>query len=306
MIKIIVSENDGGKRIDRLVREELNCCSLGEIFRLFRTRRVSINGIKCKESERVKFGDEILIFADKDELKNKSAQKIKIINKNNFQLIYEDKNLIVCNKLSGVASQPGKGIPSGTSLIELARNYADEKFVPYLIHRIDADTSGVILIAKDIDFLRSLQNIWNSEFVKKEYVAVCFGNFDQKNGKIDLKLERTSKEAAGMKMKVTEHGGLRSISQYKIISQNENCAIVSVEINTGRTHQIRTHFAYINHCLLGDKRYGNNQADKAIEEKSGLKINRLMLHSHKISFFLNKKQYSFSAQIPDIFHKFIK
>ena len=301
MIKIEVCDG-GEKRIDKVIRKELSFCSLGEIFKLFRTQKISINGKKCKENDRVNLGDEILIFADESNLKSQSVKK----NQNNFRLIYEDEDLLVCDKPFGIACQPGKGISTGASLIEIAQNYAGQKFIPYLVHRIDADTSGVVLIAKNIDFLRNLQKIWGSDFVKKEYAALCFGYFAKKTGKIELNLKRTSKEADGMKMKVTGNGGLYSVSQYEVISQNENCALVSVEIETGRTHQIRAHFSHINHSLLGDKRYGNEQGDREIGKKNGVMINRLMLHSHKISFVLDKKRYEFEAQIPDIFYKFLK
>jgi len=296
----------GEKRIDRVIRKELNFCSLGEIFRLFRTEKILINGKKCKESDRVNSDDEILILADENELRKQSVQKIKTANKNNFRLIYEDENLLVCDKPFGLACQPGKGISTGASLIELAQNYAKQKFIPYLIHRIDADTSGVILIAKNVDFLRNLQKIWGSESVKKEYAALCFGNFTQKSGKIELNLKKTSNEGGGMKMKAAQNGGLYSVSKYEVVSQNEHCALVFVEIQTGRTHQIRTHFSHINHHLLGDKRYGNVQNDGKIEKIFGEKISRLMLHSRKISFALSKKKYEFESQIPDVFYKFAK
>jgi RluA family pseudouridine synthase len=269
----------------------LDFCPLGEIFRLFRNGKVLLNGKKCKENDRVEAG-EIEIIADENELRAKFADK----NKSNFKIIYEDQYLIVCDKPAGVATQPGKNIPQGSSLIELAKNYYAAALP---VHRIDADTSGLVLIAKDVEFLRVLQKIWDSDLVKKEYLAVCQGVFDKKSGKIELNLQKD-----GLKMSVAENGELHSVSRYKILSQKQNCALVAVEIETGRMHQIRAQFSHLQHCILGDKRYGNEFRDKEIEKTCGMKISRLMLHSHKISFIIGKKNYSFSAEIPEVFHKF--
>lgn len=299
MIKITLSENDAGKRIDKIIRKKLDFCPLGEIFRLFRNGKVRLNDKKCKENDRIENTGEIEILADEAELRAKFTEKSETSNKNNFKIIYEDKNLIVCNKPAGVATQGGKNIPLGSSLIELAQNYADKKFIPHLVHRIDADTSGLVLIAKDTEFLRDLQKIWDSNSVKKEYLAVCLGVFNRKSGKIQLNLQKD-----GLKMTVVEKGGLNSVSNYKVISQNQNCALVSIEIETGRMHQIRAQFSHLQHCILGDKLYGNKFHDKETEKIFNIKINRLMLHSHKISFVLNKKTYSFEAGIPDIFKNF--
>lgn len=307
MIKFIIDENDYGKRLDKIIRKKLDFCPLGEIFRLFRNGKILLNSKKCKENDRAVAG-EIEIIADENELRAKFTEKSETANKNNFKVIYEDKNLIVCDKPAGIATQPGKSIPVGSSLIELAQNYINTNLKQntsvqslHLIHRIDADTSGLVLIAKDVEFLRDLQKIWNSEnhLVKKEYIAVCHGIFNKKSGKIELNLQKD-----GLKTSVVEKGGQISISNYKVISQNQNCAKVLIEIETGRMHQIRTQFSHLEHFILGDKLYGDKFLDKEIEKIFGIKTNRLMLHSHKISFILNKKQYSFSAEIPEIFHKF--
>ena len=306
-IKFTLSENDLDKRVDKIIRKNLDFCPLGEIFRLFRNGKILLNGKKCKENQRVAEIGEIEIIADENELRAKFTEKSESVNKNNFKIIYEDKNLIVCDKPAGVASQPGKNIPLGSSLIELAKNYYA---AAQPIHRIDADTSGLILIAKDSDFLRDLQKIWDSDLVKKEYLAVCQGVFAKKSGIIELNLQKD-----GLKMAVVETDTARrvpterifnSISRYKVISQNQNCALVAVEIETGRMHQIRAQFSHLEHCILGDKRYGNEYRDKEIEKIFGVKINRLMLHSHKISFVLGKKNYSFSSEIPEIFTKLEK
>jgi len=296
MIKFTIDESDLGKRIDKIIRKKLGFCPLGEIFRLFRNGKIRLNNKKCKENDRIEISEEISILADENELRARFAEKSETSNKNNFKIIYEDKNLIVCDKPAGVACQPGKNIPLGSSLIELAKNHFA---AAQPIHRIDADTSGLVLIAKDIDFLRNLQKIWDSDLVKKEYLALCQGVFDKKSGKIELNLQKD-----GLKMSIIEKGGKNSVSTYKVISQNQNCALVSIEIETGRMHQIRAQFSHLEHCVLGDKIYGNKFRDKEIEQIFDVKINRLMLHSHKISFVLNKKSYSFSAETPKVFNKF--
>ena len=298
MIAIIIGDENIGKRIDKIIRKELSFCPLGEIFRMFRNGNVLLNGKKIKENERVESG-EIQILADEDELRKKYIQKREIESKNKLRIVYEDENLLVCDKPVAVAVQSGKGILEGASLIETAQNYAGKRFVPHLLHRIDSDTSGLVLIAKDVEFLRKIQNIWNSEYMKKEYLALCHGIFEKKSGKIELNLEKN-----GLKMNVVKNGGQRCVSHFKVLSINKNLSLVCVEIETGRTHQIRAQLAHINHNILGDKKYGDEITDKKIEKDFGKKINRLMLHSYKISFVLEKKRYAFEAQIPNIFDYF--
>ncbi|MCL1946557.1 MAG: RluA family pseudouridine synthase [Chitinivibrionia bacterium] len=298
MIKIIIGDENVGKRVDKIIRKSLPFCPLGEIFRLFRNGKILLNGKKIKENARAESG-EIQILADEDELRKKCAQKQKVESKNKLQIIYEDENLLVCDKPVSVAVQSGKGILAGTSLIEMAQNYAEQKFIPHLAHRIDSDTSGLVLIAKNVEFLRKIQNIWDSELLKKEYLALCHEIFEKKTGKIELNLEKN-----GLKMNVVKNGGQRCVSHFKVLCENKNFSLVCVKIETGRMHQIRAQLAHINHNILGDKKYGDEFADKELEKDLGIKIERLMLHSYKISFVLEKKRYAFEAQIPNVFGKF--
>jgi len=299
MIILNISDEDVGRRIDKIVRKNLSFCPLGEIFRLFRDKKILFDGKKLKENDRVAQIGEIHILVNEDELRNKFAVKLENKSKSNLQIVYEDENLLVCDKPATIATQPGKGIPVGASLIEIAQNYAEQKFTPHLAHRIDKDTSGLVLIAKSADFLRKVQNIWNSPLLKKEYLALCHNIFDKKTGKIESNLERQ-----GLKMNVSESGGKNCVSHFKQLKEIENISLIAVEIETGRMHQIRTQFSHIKHCIVGDKKYGDLSLDKEIEEKFGVKINRLMLHSHKISFKLEKKNYSFEAPVPKEFLAF--
>ena len=292
MIILSIDDEDVGKRIDRIVRKKLSFCPLGEIFRLFRDGKIRFDGKKLKENDRALAG-EIQILADEDELRKKFSEKQAVETKNKLKIIYEDENLLVCDKPTGVATQPGKGILSGASLIEIVQNYADNKFTPHLAHRIDADTSGLVLLAKNVEILRKIQDIWNTPLLKKEYLALCHNIFEKKTGKIEFMLEKN-----GQKMDVVENGGQNSVSRFRVISENSMLSLVSVEIETGRMHQIRTQLAHINHPILGDEKYGDKVLDKEIEKKLGVKIKRLMLHSHKISFTLGKKRYAFEAETP--------
>ncbi|MCL2845572.1 MAG: RluA family pseudouridine synthase [Chitinivibrionia bacterium] len=299
MIILNIDDEDVGKRIDRIVRKKLSFCPLGEVFRLFRDGKIRFDGKKLKENDRVALAGEIQILADESELRKKFAEKQEAECKNNLKIIYEDPQLLVCDKPVGVATQPGKGISTGASLIEIVQNYADKKFVPHLAHRIDADTSGLVLIAKNVEILRKIQDIWNTPLLKKEYLALCHNIFEKKTGKIEFNLEKH-----GQKMNVVENGGQESVSRFKVLKESDSLSLVSVEIETGRMHQIRTQLAHISHCILGDKKYGDEISDKETEKKLGKKINRLMLHSHKISFSLDKKRYSFEAAVPEEFSGF--
>ena len=179
------------------------------------------------------------------------------------------------------------------------------KYPPTLVHRIDRDTSGIVIIAKDKISLRELNRQLREQEFKKEYIALVHGTLKRKKGKIDLELEKSSTENRGMKMSVKE-GGVKSSSSYKVTNEGEKFSQLSIDLHTGKTHQIRVHTSYIKHPIIGDVRYGNPELDAKLFEKNPNLTQRLYLHASTVSFIHPEfeRKVTFSAPTPEEFGDF--
>jgi RluA family pseudouridine synthase len=209
--------------------------------------------------------------------------------KRNFRVLYEDDNLIACDKPYYLVVHPGTGHLRHDTLIELAQSYLGSADGPgnaseaALAHRLDRDTSGVICIAKDRPTLRLLHRLLRERAARKTYTAVCHGRPPAIKGTIDAELERTGAAATGTKMRVGR-GGRRAVTHYKVTESNRAVSALELELETGRTHQLRVHCAHIDCPIVGDLRYGDREKDEALF-KSGKFIRRLYLHARSIAFF---------------------
>ena len=282
MIEFKLLPHEANTRIDKLLRDHLESSSLSTIFSLLKKGKVKLNGKQCKGSDRGITGDTVKIFIDIKTAKPKdSSGRDKLFFEKNFKVIYEDNDIIVCNKQRGIAVHPGKSIKVGQSLIEMAQRYFTEKnenITPKLIHRLDSETTGIILIAKNEEaleyYLKALKN------AEKYYIAICHGLFTKKSDIITAHLKRKSSASQGMVMEVVENG-LKTHTEYEVIEQKSDYAIIKVKILTGRTHQIRVHMASIGHPIIGDNRYGDRELDKAFFTNEDFK-KRLFLHAEEL------------------------
>jgi RluA family pseudouridine synthase len=305
VIEFSLTPQEADTRIDKLLRDRLPYCSLSTIFSLLKKGKIRLAGKKCKGKERGVVGDEIKIFVNESELKKDkkgvSESKEEFFSKN-FLVISEDDELLVCNKSENIAVHPGKGVKEGQSLIEMAEFYAqksENKFTPRLVHRLDSDTSGVILIAKTQDSLTKYLKLLKS--ATKEYLALSHGVFEKSSGKITEALAQSSSQKNGMKMHV-EEGGKNAHTEYSVIKQFDECALLSVEIFTGRTHQIRVHLSHIGHPVVGDKRYGDRKMDAALFSKFNKLKKRLYLHASSLKINgSRRKKRNYKADIPSEF-----
>jgi len=302
-IEIIVTDT---KRVDKIVREKLSYASLSDIFKLFRRGDIKLDKKKVKGKEIAESGSHISIYADEKWLranaKKKKADQISTLVEKNISVIYEDDHLFVLDKPSGVSVQDGKGVPSGTSLEDLAKHYASNQTPPFktfLVHRLDAETSGAILFTKTDAYLQTMIDLFKKKMVTKTYLALCHGRFRKTEGIINVALKRTETKSQGMKVRVSSNGK-DAHSEFKVLKQYKDMALVEINILTGRTHQIRVHMEYIGHPVVGDKRYGNHDRDATLEKQADL---RLCLHAHKITFPLPKtnQKISYTAPIPELF-----
>lgn len=309
MIHIQCGSEEATCRLDRLLRKRLALMSLSEIYSLIRKGGVKINGKKAKQDYRICEGDLISVDVDESEMSAKQGpdESLKSIVKTshfkrNFNIIYEDKDLLACNKPSGLVVHPGTGHLKHDTLIDLVTGYLIDQGQlkngeePALVHRLDRDTSGIILIAKNKNILRKIHDIFRSRDLVKHYVAISHNRPPEYEGEIVLGLSRSDEKKSGMKMLV-EDDGEYSKSTYRIVEYNNKLSKLDVFLETGKTHQIRVHLAHVGAPIVGDERYGNPELDKLLPDTFK---KRLYLHAYRLSFVhpVKGKKITLEAPVP--------
>ena len=222
--------------------------------------------------------------------------------KNPFEVIFENEDFIVINKSSGVLSIPDRFDAGKANLYDLLSSlYA----TLYVVHRIDRDTSGLILFARNETAHKELSNLFESRSIEKEYLAICHSAPDIEEGMIDMPIAHSTRQAGLM----TIHPkGKPAKTLYKLVSQWKDFSLIRAKPITGRTHQIRVHLSYLQCPIIGDRAYGGKESVSISDLKTRkLKVNyeeptalisRVALHASKLSFPFLGKDYSFLAELP--------
>ena len=257
-------------RLDRFLASQGLEITRSQIHRLIEDGQVAINGLHAKPSQKVRSGDIIVLTILPPKPLALVPQDIPV------PLIYQDDHLIVLDKPSGLSVHPGPGHPDGTLVNALLAHCPDIKGVggvirPGIVHRLDKDTSGLMVVAKTDTAHLSLSKQLKNREVVKGYLAVSKGSINPVEGLIDLPIGRDPKNRK--KMAVIE-GGRDSKTRYKVVEHLNGYEILQVYLETGRTHQIRVHLAYMGHALLGDQVYG----------KGNSLLGRQFLHANHLKF----------------------
>ncbi len=296
--KIIKVEENDNVRIDKYLKFELINFSREYIKTLCKLGYIKLNNKNVESSSKVKVGDiiEINIPSRKDISYNENTE---------FETIFENKDFVVINKPAGLLVHPGSNFDSRKTLLDILtekyKNVTSLKWLgerPFLVHRLDKDTSGVMIVAKNPQTQYFLSKQFENRKVEKVYLAIVEGEINEYMGKISALIEKTKNAIRVGPL------GRHSITEFKVISKNNRFTYLELYPKTGRTHQIRVHMAYIKHPIIGDLEYGGK------EYISGTKVLRTMLHSYKIKFMFpqkkekneeGKKCLEFCAQIPKDF-----
>ena len=290
----IVESSYKGVRIDKWIRNKLGKVPQGLIEKNLRKGKIKLNKKKIKSSAKLSVNDIISVynisFKDQNLKKNiKFDPSNEVIKENESLIIDDNENFVVVNKESGIAVQGGT--KSKKNLIDIfskSKIFKNDK--PYSVHRLDKDTSGVFLIAKNRDTAKLLTSLFRLRKIHKTYLAICYGELDANKGVLDQDLTRYEG-----KKKIVE----KSKTTYKVIDRNLNCTLLEMNPITGRKHQLRKQLSLIGHPIYGDDKY---IFDKNLKSKN----KKLMLHSYKIKFIANNKKYTYKALIPDYFKKIIR
>jgi 23S rRNA pseudouridine955/2504/2580 synthase len=319
MISIPVTENEAGCRLDRIVRKRLPLLSLSAIYSLIRKGGVRVSGRKVRQDYRLQKGELLEIAVDLSELavpvSGENADFARLVNavffKRHFRVLHEDRDFLACNKPVGLVVHPGTGHLRRDTLIDLAVAYLlagrkihrRDDIAP--AHRLDRDTSGVILIAKNKPALRHIHEALRTGTVEKLYVAVCHGRPPRDEGEIAVELirGRDAKGETTMRIGQKGEGGVFSRSVYRLSAYEHGLSRLEVDLDTGRTHQIRIHLAHAGAPIVGDTRYGNAELDNALFSRRPDKVRRLYLHALKLAVpgIRGDRNLSIIAPLPDEF-----
>lgn len=284
-----IHADDAGQRLDRYLRKLLPKATLGHIFKLIRTKRIKVNGQRAQASTRLEAGDRVEIDTAGETLqalrrREGSKKKGPGARRRGVQIpvLYEDEHIMVVVKPRGLAVHGGSGqldslVERLTSLIPAS---GARTFRPSPAHRLDRETSGILLVGRSAAGLRGLHEAFREGKVRKRYLAITRGVPNRHHGIIDKKLVRRD-DARGAKMLVTDNmedpDAMEARTQFRTLSSHAGNALLSVEIFTGRTHQIRVHLASINAPLIGDTRYGGGRLEAAPSPGFWLHAGRLDL-----------------------------
>jgi len=306
MIEKVVGIHEAGQRLDRWLRKAFPQAPLSALFAVVRKKKIRVNGKPGKGPDAVQAGDVITIY---ENLPTDAEPAAAPINANTgwnrpepevdprVVIVERFPDFVVLDKPSGLASQPGSGQKLGDSLIELLWTWAELEildFKPALVHRLDQETSGLIIAALSGVGVRGLNTLIREHEVRKEYLALVAGHLKDSQGSIRLALDRTD-SAQGAKMEVG--AGKEAVTHYKVDRVIGPWTLVRIRLETGRMHQIRAHFAALGHPLLGDGRYGDFAMNREVRKTHGLK--RLFLHSALLEFKWNGKVLRFEADLPE-------
>ncbi|MDR2251485.1 MAG: RluA family pseudouridine synthase [Endomicrobium sp.] len=258
------------ERIDSYLASIYQEYSRSYFQKLTDKQKIFVNDKPVFASYKLKRGDVISFEFEKEGKLRIKPEKIKL------DIIYEDDDIILVNKQPGIVVHPSYGHPSGT-LLNALMAHSKGKYNPYLVHRLDKDTSGLIIFAKNEKSKISISKQLQKRAVKKIYLAAVKGTIVENKGRIEAPLGRSSQNRK--LMSVNPLAKKMAISEFKVLARRDGYTLVEVRIITGRTHQIRSHMKYINHPLVGDQQYGGSEVSI-----DGKKYSRQMLHAYHVTF----------------------
>jgi 23S rRNA pseudouridine955/2504/2580 synthase len=292
-----VPEDRDGQRLDNFLLLQLKGAPRSLVYKLVRSGQVRINGKRAKADSRLAGGDEVRIPPVKLNEAGEARPVPKgLLDRLAASIVFEDKALLAVNKPSGLATHGGSGISHG--LIESLRALRPGEPLE-LVHRLDRDTSGVIIVAKKRSALLELQNLMRAgeddEGPGKRYLALLVGRVPNGTLTVDAPLEKSVLQGGERRVRV-DPSGKPSVSHFKVLERRGGHSYCEVRIETGRTHQIRVHAAHLGHPVAGDEKYGDEEANKRLAQQVGLK--RLFLHAASIEFALDKGKTPYLINAP--------
>lgn len=307
--RIVVDPGQTPMRIDKFIFNRIENASRNKVQQAAKADTILVNSKPVKSSYKIKPGDIISIVM------TYPPREVEILPEDiPISVVYEDKDVLVINKQNGLVVHPGHANYTGTMLNALAfyfnsTNQKIENGFGYLVHRIDKDTSGLLLIAKKEESQVRLAKQFFEHSVERSYIALVWGDFDEEEGTITGNIGRSPKDRRQMSVYPDGDYGKEAISHYKVLQRFGYTTLVECRLETGRTHQIRAHFKYIGHPLFNDERYGGNMILKGTtftKYKQFIQncfkiIPRQALHAKSLGFThpTSRKKLFFESDLPE-------
>ena len=290
-------EETKNERLDVFLCSKLTDCSRSHIKNLITNELVLVNGKSVKSGEKLKQGDIIEVLDYQTKELDLAPENIDI------DIVYQDDDLAVINKPQGLVVHPANGNENGTLVNALLYHLTNLSSIngvvrPGIVHRLDKDTSGLLIVAKNDKAHVSLSKQIELKTCHRHYLALCDGNLTQDSGTITTHISRSKKDRKQMAVCDDQEGKI-AITNYTVLERFGNYTLVEFVLQTGRTHQIRVHSKHIKHPIVGDQTYGN---------KCKFNINGQLLHAYKIEFTqpTTNQRLCFESKLPDYFEKILK
>ena len=267
-----VGEESAAQRIDNFLFRTLKGVPKSHVYRVLRSGEVRVNSGRVKPEYRLQAGDRIRIPPVRTAARPPTAKAVE------FPIVHEDAALLVIDKPAGVAVHGGSGVSFG--VIESLRAARPQAKLLELAHRLDRDTSGLLMVAKKRSALVELHRMLREGEVEKTYLAVAKGRWEASQKEIRESLHKYVNAQGERRVSVHEDGKA-AVTQVKVLSKNPDFSLLEVKLLTGRTHQIRVHLAHAGHPVLGDDKYGDFELNRAVAKRG---VRRLFLHAGRLAF----------------------
>ena len=299
IVTLSVNEAGAGSRLDSYLASRIESWSRARLQQLIEDEEVLVNGRAVKASHKLHANDEIEIELVTSPLTDLAPENIPL------DIVYEDSALLVVNKPAGLVVHPAAGIKSGTLANALVYHFQQLSQQagaarPGIVHRLDKDTSGLLVVAKTEQAHDNLANQFRQREVLKSYVALVHGNVEQENGSIDQPVARDPRNRTRM---AVVRAGRTALSLYRVRRRYDRFTLLDVELKTGRTHQIRVHLSWMKHPIVGDELYGGGRDNTVQDSKLKAEIRKLrrqFLHAEQLGFSRPEtgQPMRFSAKVP--------
>ena len=295
--EIIVEESDINKRIDVFLAKNLESFSRSYIQDLIKKGKATIGGKSIKANYRLRNGDNVVLNIPKPEPLEILPENIPL------DILYEDNDVILVNKPKGMVVHPAAGHYSGTLVNALLYHCKDNLsgingvLRPGIVHRIDMDTTGVIIACKNDNAHQNIAKQLAEHSITRRYIAIVNGNLKEDEGVVDAPIARAKNDRKKM---AVDKDGKTAVTHYKVLERLKNYTYIECVLETGRTHQIRVHMSYINHPLIGDEIYSG--------KKESMKLQGQCLHAMVLGFIhpTTNEYMEFEAPIPEYFNEILK
>ncbi|WP_217874190.1 23S rRNA pseudouridine(955/2504/2580) synthase RluC [Pseudoalteromonas shioyasakiensis] len=292
---VTIGEDHLGQRIDNFLITHLKGVPKSAVYKILRKGEVRVNKKRIKPVYKLQLNDVVRIppikVAEKEEFVPKKLDKVKQLES---AILFEDKYLMVINKPSGMAVHGGSGLSYG--LIEALRVLRPEERSLELVHRLDRDTSGCLLISKRRSVLTDLHKQLREKTMEKNYWALVDGQWDSKTKNVTEGLRKNTLKSGERVVRVDNNEGKPSHTRFRVLERYAECSLVQASPVTGRTHQIRVHTQCKGHPIACDDKYGVAEFDQYVNKLTGL--NRLFLHAHDLRFMHPKNETTMHVEAP--------